>query len=275
MSDLRPNIWLLQAQNDTDGLIDALRNIDPDVRRRAAAALRVLGHAAGIPALRRALNDEIDAETRDHIQAALDSLIAEYDEAEAEQSSETRQLIAQLRSSDAAVIVKAAHALGQLKDKTAVEALVLIFHNPQLPANVRLTAADALIELQSAPAVVTLLAALKNKSWKIRRNATAVLGQLRADWAVERLAERLYDENEYVQRTARAALQRIGTPPALKALELFVRSRARKKTGALPATQPLPAPTAEASPEPPAPEPQKPAPQPAESETSASNEPNG
>lgn len=235
MSDLRPNIWLLQAQNDTSGLIEALRNIDPDVRRRAAAALRVLGHAAAIPALRRALDDEIDADTRDHIQMALDSLITEYDEAEAEQSSETRQLIAQLKSSDPAVIIKAAHALGQLKDKTAVEALVLIFHNTRLSAKVRLTAADALIELQSAPALVTLLAALKSQSWKTRRNAAAVLGQLRADWAVERLAERLNDENEYVQRTARAALKRIGTPPALQALDAFARAHARKKTGVLPA----------------------------------------
>jgi HEAT repeat protein len=238
VNDLRPNIWLLQAQGDSKGLIDALQSHESDVRRRAAAALLALGAVEAIPALRRAAAAEPDVETRLHLELACDGLVAEQRAIEAEQASEARQLVAQLKSSDPAIIIKAAHALGRLQDKTAVEALVLIFHNTQLPARVRLTAAEALIELRSAPAVVTLLAALKSASWKNRRKAAAVLGQLRADWAVERLAERLRDDNEHVRRTAFAALQRIGTPPAKKALEAFVHERARPGTSPLPVTQP-------------------------------------
>lgn len=228
VSDSRPNIWLLQAQSDSKGLIDALQNPDSDVRKRAAAALRALGAVESVMALRRALENEADDDTREHLDMALNSLLIDQYEAESEQSQQTRQLVAQLKSTDPAIILKAAHALGKLKDKTAVEALVLLFNNTQLPANVRLTAAEALIELDSAPASVTLLAALKSPSWKIRRSAAGILGQMRANWSVERLAERLRDENEHVQRTARAALQHIGTPDATKAIDAYDREVKRK-----------------------------------------------
>jgi hypothetical protein len=76
-----------------------------------------------------------------------------------------------------------------------------------------------LIKLESAPVEVTLLAALRNPDWRIRRNATAVLGQLHADWAVHPLIAALRDEQEIVRRTAYAALKRIGTTEALQAIE--------------------------------------------------------
>jgi HEAT repeat protein len=236
VSDTRPNIWLLQAQGDSKGLINALQNPDSDIRKRAAVALRALGAVESVMALRRALESETDDDTRNHLDMALNSLLIDQYEAENEQGQQTRQLLAQLKSSDPAIILKAAHALGTLNDKTAVEALVLLFNNRKLPARVRLTAAEALIELDSAPAAVTLLAALRNPAWKIRRSAAAILGQIRADWAVERLAERLRDESEYVQRTARAALQHIGTPDAIRALDAFDRDQ-KRKTAAVPAVQ--------------------------------------
>jgi HEAT repeat protein len=239
VSDSRPNIWLLQAQGDSRGLIDALQNSDTDVHKRAAAALRALGAVESVMALRRALENETDEDTRLHLDMALNSLLIDQYEAETEQGQQTRQLVAQLKSTDPAIILKAAHGLGTLKDKTAVEALVLLFNNTQLPANVRLTAAEALIELDSAPAVVTLLAALKSPSWKIRRSAAGILGQMRANWSVERLAERLRDENEYVQRTARAALQHIGTAEATKAIDLYEREL-KRKTASMNAVKPEP-----------------------------------
>ena len=239
MSDSRPNIWLLQAQGDSRGLIDALQNSDIDVRKRAAAALRALGAVESVMALRRALENETDEDTRNHLDMALNSLLIDQYEAENELGQQTRQLVAQLKSSDPAIILKAAHGLGTLKDKTAVEALVLLFNNTQLPANVRLTAAEALIELDSAPATVTLLAALKSPSWKIRRSAAAILGQMKANWSVDRLAERLRDENEHVQRTARAALQHIGTTDATKAIDAYDREL-KRKTASMPVVKPEP-----------------------------------
>lgn len=241
MSDPRPNIWLLQAQGDSRGLIEALQNSDADVRKRAAAALRALGAVESVMALRRALENETDDDTRNHLDMALNSLLIDQYEAENELGQQTRQLIAQLKSSDPAIILKAAHGLGKLKDKTAVEALVLLFNNTQLPANVRLTAAEALIELDSAPSVVTLLAALRSPSWKVRRSAAAILGQMKANWSVDRLAERLRDENEYVQRTARAALLHIGTPDATKAIEIYDRE-VKRKTASMAVVKPEPTP---------------------------------
>lgn len=232
MSDLRPNIWRLQAQGDSKALIAALQNADPDVRKRAVAALHVLGAVEAIPALRRLLQNEADDDTRMHIVVVLDDLMQEQQKHAPQISEQTHALISQLKSGDPAAIIAAANGLGKLKDRTAVEALVLIFHNAQLPGKVRLSAAEALLALESAPAVVTLLAALKNDSWKIRRNATAVLGQLRADWAIARLADRLGDESAHVQRTARAALQRIGTPEAQQALAAYRHSEQPKAKSA-------------------------------------------
>jgi HEAT repeat protein len=238
LSDLRPNIWRLQAQFDTQGLIEALKNDDAGIRKRAAAALRTLGATDSIPTLQQMLKTEQDPEARNAITAALDYLLPE-------QGEKVPALIAQLRSTQPEAIIYAARALGEIKDKTAVEALVLVFHNAQLSGRVRLAAAEALIKLESAPAVVTLLAALRSADWRIRRNAAAVLGQLRADWAVESLVSRLDDDNEVVSRTARAAIRRIGTPEALQALEAIEASETPKhkiQTAKLPTTEPLQSP---------------------------------
>jgi HEAT repeat protein len=233
-ADHLPNIWQLQAQRDFKGLIDALQNDDRETRKHAASALRVLGAVEALPTLRRLLTSETDEATQKHLRAVIDSLLQEAPEGELPVASRTRQLVARLKSGDPAVIVKAARDLSALKDKTAVEALVVIFHNQQLPGFVRLAAAEALIELESAPTVVTLLAALKSESWQIRRNGVAVLGQLRADWAVARIAERLGDENDYVRRTARAALKRIGSNEAKLALEAHINADPRSRQGLKP-----------------------------------------
>jgi HEAT repeat protein len=236
VSDLRLNIWRLQAQFDTRGLIEALANQDAGIRKRAAAALRTLDATEAVPALKQALANEKDADTRSALTAALEHLLPE-------ESDKSPKWIAQLKSGDTENMIQAARALGELKDKTAVEPLVLIFHNPQLSGRVRLAAAEALIKLESAPAVVTLLAALRGKDWHIRRNAVAVLGQLRADWAIEPIIERMADENDIVRRTARAALKRIGTPEALKALEAMSDKtqpvNPKAKTAKLAATEPF------------------------------------
>lgn len=236
MSDLPPNIWRLQAQFDTRGLIEALASDDAGIRKRAAAALRTLDAVEAVPALKQALAVEKDLDARSAITAALEHLLPE-------EAEKIPRLIAQLKSTDTATVIHAAHTLGELKDKTAVEPLVLIFHNTQLSGRVRLAAAEALIKLESAPAVVTLLAAVRGKDWHIRRNAVAVLGQLRADWAVEPIVERLNDENDIVRRTARAALKRIGTPEALKAYESMNEKtnpvNPKAKTAKLSATEPF------------------------------------
>ena len=223
VSKLTPNIWQLQAQGDSKALIAALQNADSDVRKRAAAALHVLGDIEAIPALNQAIKAETDESTRTDLKIILDDLIREHRNQAPHFSEATRSLVAQLQSNNPATIIKAANKLGTLKDKTAVESLMRIFQNNRLPGSVRLSAAEALIEMDSAPMEVSLLAALRSESWQIRRNGAAILGQWRADWAVERIAEGLHDQSEHVRRTAHAALKRIDNAEARNALQAYER----------------------------------------------------
>jgi HEAT repeat protein len=213
----------LQAHADVHGLIKALKHADPDIRRRAATALRALGASSAIPALQSTLAFESDPDVRAVFISALDVLFQQEldDEAEdaANRPNQVVRLIAQLSGSNPEHIIRAAQTLAEMKEKLAAETLVMVFQNRQHSARVRLAAAEALLALESAPIEVSLLATLRHNDARIRRNAAAVLGQLGADWAVEPLAAALYDANEMVRRTAYAALQRIGTPESLRAIE--------------------------------------------------------
>jgi len=210
VTNLKPNIWLLQAQSDIPGLIKALGSDDADTRKRASIALRTLGATNAIPTLQVTLAQEKDAAARIVIADALEYLLREDDGKTTHEK--IIQAIIQLASDDPDQIIAAAHTLGELNDKSAAEPLVLLFMNAKMPGKVRLAAAEALIKLDSAPMIVTLLVALRSGEWRTRRNAAAMLGQLRADWAVEPLKAALKDENEVVVKTAQAALRRINGP---------------------------------------------------------------
>jgi hypothetical protein len=272
VNDYKPDIWRLQFQSNIDGLTAALTNDDPDIRKRAAAALRTLGAASAIPTLKTVIETESDPDARAHILAALDYLANEAEAAEKEPSAEVLEqnrvsrLIAELnRQESPERIIEAARELGELDDKLAGEPLVMVFNNTKLPLKVRLTVAETLLKLECAPMEVSLLGALRNSDWHIRHKAAAVLGKMKADWAVPPLSKALYDEHKQVRRTAGAALRHINTPEAQAALRTYIRAW---KTGsnvikpapsAKPKAQQKPAPTAKPTP-PAKPEvPQKPA----------------
>jgi HEAT repeat protein len=223
VADSNFDIWRLQAQADVRGLIEAVRSGTPDIRKRATTAIRALGASSAIPALQSILVSEQDAEMRSLLISTLDYLFEQEIDEDSDQSAEQHKrlvhLIAQLNSDKPDQVISAAQRLGEMRDKIAAESLVMIFHNRKIRADVRLAAAEALIKLESAPIEVTLLGALRHSDWHHRRNAAAVLGQLHADWAVQPLIDALRDEQEIVRRTAYAALKRIGTPEALKAIE--------------------------------------------------------
>jgi hypothetical protein len=222
VSDSNFDIWRLQSNSDVRGLLEAVRLATPDVRKRAVTALRALGATSAIPGLQAILVEEKDAEVRALLISTLDYLFQQEmddDDEQSEEHSRVVQLIAQLNSDKPEQIIRAAQNLAELKEKIAVESLIMVFHNRHLLADVRLAAAEALIKLESAPVEISLLGALRHHDWHHRRNAAAVLGQLSADWAVRPLAAALRDEQEIVRRTAHAALKRIGTPAALKAIE--------------------------------------------------------
>lgn len=237
VSEFKPDIWRLQAQFNTKGLVTALSNDDAGIRRRAAAALRALGAVHTIPDLEKALEQETDEETRATLDMTITMLRQEQDGSQPAPLTPSKvktlveQLIEKLKTTeDAGAIIRIARALGEIGDKQAVESLVLIFNNTRVPIKVRLAVAEALLKLESAPVEVSLLGALRNGDWKVRRNGAAILGQLRAAWAVEPLAIALQDENEIVRRTALAALRNIGTKEARDAIEAVRRSLGKTST---------------------------------------------
>jgi HEAT repeat protein len=214
----RPNIWQLQSRRDIQALTKALQYPDPEVRKRAAGALRVLDAVQAVPALKSALRNETDLQVRTNLVTALHVLDHRTDINSLIKDKDVNGLMAALKSRHPENTIAAARALGELGDRIAVEPLVILFQNTSRPPGVRLAAAEALLQLKSAPAVVTLLGALRRDSWQVRRNAAAVLGQIQASWAVEPLIEALDDPHPIVRRTAAAALRRVGTAEAVAAL---------------------------------------------------------
>ena len=224
MSDPKADIWRLQAQFDIQGLISALKLEDAGMRKRAAAALRAIGAKEAVPSLRVALINEQNPEVRSIIAAALETLsdvkedVLTADVETSEMLARVNSLIVMLDSEDPDKVIDAAQQLGEIGDKIAVEPLVMVFNNMKVSIQVRLAVAEALLKLEGAPVEVALLAALRHNDWHIRRNGAAILGQLKASWAVEPLSRALSDPHTAVRKTARAALQHIATPEAREAL---------------------------------------------------------
>jgi len=217
----RPNLRQYQSQPDIEHLIGLLAHPDAEIRRRAAMALRTLEAVQAVPALKAALARESDIQVRVSLQVAIQALGTigvEVDSMTVAQSYDVQALLQVLHSRNAEQAIIAARALGELGDRRAVEPLIVLFHDSQASAAVRLAAAEALLALKCAPSAATLLGALRREEWQVRCDAVAVLGQMRASWAVASLAALLDDPHPEVRRTAMAALRRIGTEEALAAL---------------------------------------------------------
>ncbi len=222
-----PNIWQLQLKGDIDGLINSLRHPESSVRRGAVAALRTLGAWQAVPAIEAALAVETDWQVHAVMMTALQYLDRDIHIETMVKNRDIKGLSKMLNSPKVEDLLTACKALGSMGDRQAVEPLIMVFRNPMMPNKVKLAAAEALLELESAPAVVTLLGALRRDNWQVRRNAAAVLGQLQAVWATEPLIRALEDENQAVQKTATAALQRMGTPEAIQAVKAYEEAQRR------------------------------------------------
>lgn len=222
----------MQSELDIQGLVAALSAEDKLIRRRAAAALRSMKAVVAIPILKEAYQNEEDPETEMAIAHAIESLTDFSDGRSTEtgqhavvsEEAQVKALLEQLQSEDSEKISAAAEKLGEMGEKVAVESLILAFNNPGHTIHVRLAIAEALLKLESAPVEVALLANLRHPDWHIRRNGAAILGQLRAEWAIQPLARSLKDPHPVVRRTALAALKHIGTPESRKALAQYAPS---------------------------------------------------
>lgn len=232
--DNKPDIWQKQSQLDIEGLEKALSSTDAKIRQRAAAALRSMRDMKALPALKSAFEKEEDTQTRTIIAAAIEVLQDSAQKAPEiptnNQVSPSQQWIEKLKGENTEEVVDAARQLGELGDKVAVEPLILIFNDPKRSIQVRLAVAEALLKLESAPVEVALLANLRHTEWVIRRNGAAILGQLKAEWAIQPLARALSDPHPVVRRTALAALKHIGTPESRKALARYSPSVSKPST---------------------------------------------
>jgi hypothetical protein len=258
-------IWRMQAVGDVKGLIGALKTNDPDMRKRAITALRTLGAGIAIPPLQTMLLSEHDPELRQIILTALDMLFDQESAAEHQSPDGENKIvkfISRLSGDNVEQAVRAAQGLGESHEKLAIEALIVTFNNRRLAPRVRLAAAEALVKLESAPIEVSLLGALRSDKPNMRRNAAAVLGHIGAEWSTEPLIAALRDAEDEVRTAAYAALERIGTPEALAALDQ-IDAEEQGET----APEPTPSTTVDAAP------PVSAAPAPADSEPLAKADP--
>ncbi|MBZ0307306.1 MAG: HEAT repeat domain-containing protein [Anaerolineae bacterium] len=222
MSPTKSNIWQLRAQGNVEGILKALDETDPGVRRRAIIALRDMKAGEAIPRLKMLLEREFNPELRGILVGAIEALEgkAELQPQPATPPDHRAELVKILQTGNDEERITAIQELSKLDDRTVVEHLVAIFRTPLLSPSVRLAAAEALLALDSAPASVSLLGALRKSEWQVRRNAVAVLGQLKADWCVETLADVLRtDPHPMVRKTAAAALRHINTRQARAVLK--------------------------------------------------------
>ena len=173
------------------GLLDALKGSDSDIRRRAAEALGELGDASAIPGLLDALKDS-DSDVRRSAAEVLGKL---------GDVSAIPGLLDALKDGDSDVRRRAAEALGELRDVSAIPGLLdaLKDHND---AHVCWRAAEALGKLRDASAISGLLDALKNNDYFVRWSAANVLGQLGDAAAIPGLLDALKDNDYYVRRSA-------------------------------------------------------------------------
>ena len=127
-------------------------------------------------------------------------------------------LIQALKDENVYIRRGAAEALGKIGDARAVEPLIRAWNTASLTYGVDKDealsrhAAEALVKI-GGPAVEPLIQHLKKqkefKNWDTRRGAAEILGKIGDARAVEPLTKALKDPNEYVQTSAKWALDKI------------------------------------------------------------------
>jgi len=185
----------------TDPLLLALATLGPDTRNQVAVQLDKWGDSLGL-LINRSLTGD---------QEAMDAL------ADLKDPRVVPILIsAALQHYDEKVRASAAESLKNLHDPRAVEELIAAFKDWR----VREKATTAL-EILGAPAVVPLIAALKDSDGGVRQSAAAALGQNGDPRAIEALIATLRDRDLGVRESAAAALVKLGDPAVEPLIEVL------------------------------------------------------
>jgi len=232
--DVTPSPEGSATQQDTPdprvirGLIEALRDQSPEVRKEAASALGRVGDSTAVMPLASALSD-----ANPEVRAAAAGALARYRDARAvpalaaalsDSESGVRRsalralvrtrhesvvpaLIGALDDEAPEVREMAADVLGDLKDSRAVPGLINTVRD-QHP-DVREEAIQSLYELRDSRAVPALIAATRDSVTKVRRIAASALGHFGDTSAVPALIECLSDSAAIVRRYAVSSLGRL------------------------------------------------------------------
>ena len=140
------------------------------------------------------------------------------------EAGSSENLINQLRSRDPALREKSTRRLGELKDPTAVESLILVLKKDK-DRNVRWSAEDALVSI-GTPSVEPLIKMLNDDSWRIRRRAVRTLGKIKDARAIGPLTVSMETDNDcYVRKYAAKAIGEINGPRAAEILTPALRNR--------------------------------------------------
>ncbi len=206
-----------KVKDEIEIQIDLLNDPDLVVRREAVITLGEMGDERCVEPLVRALRDG-DWQVRE---AAIDSLGQVG-------SPAVEPLIKQLRDWD--IRKSVIRALGRIKDERVLEPLVNQLRSDEFG----LDATDALVTL-GEPAIVRLVAALKDKDESIRKQAVIALGRIKSTQALDPLIEMLQDKDWFTRLTAAAALEKIGDErgreaikPLLKDPDMVVKMRVER-----------------------------------------------
>lgn len=139
---------------------------------------------------------------------------------ESSDADDLKGLIRKLESKDPTVRKEVAWKLGEIKDPLAVEPLMAILKEDN-DWDVRSMAEDALVKI-GAPAVDSLVVALKDEEWRVRTRATRTLGAIKDFRAVDPLITALKKDNVFiVRRFAAQALGEMGEIKDSRAVQIL------------------------------------------------------
>lgn len=192
--------WRAHGSVSAPRLVNALGDVNPDVRAAAASALAEIGGPSVVGLLTAALGD-----TRREVRLAASRAMVRIGE------PALQPLIEALRHPEANVREAAAVALGEMRETTGVRPLVKALADTE--DLVRRAASVGLTEIGS-PAVPVLIEAVKDDGEVpvVRSSAARILGQMRAVEAIEALIGRFKDKDAGVRTAAVVAVKSIGGP---------------------------------------------------------------
>jgi len=191
-----------------ENLIAGLSDSDPLIRQKACEYLGTFGRTEDLPYLLKALNDS-EAEVRQEASRAL---------GEIGNKSAVDPLIERVLSDDSPqVVTSSAQALSNIGEKRG--ALALIERLKKGIYQVAVPIAFFPLLSENKEAMDALLLAFDDKNPELRRQIAFILGSLKTQDSVRRLASHLNDEDKEVKINTICSLGRIGTKDAIDPLK--------------------------------------------------------